>query len=142
MLLLTHPCWTSQNYRERLIDTFLQQWSRDLYTQENRSRNEYGGNKLRFYALLKDQFGMEQYLDILPITSRVNLTRLRLSCHSLAIEVGRHSRLYIPACSSLCQVCNQVDDEIHYLFHCTRYSTQRAEMFSTVFSNTTPPHLT
>ena len=69
-----------------------------------------------------------------PITSR-----LRLSFHSLAIEVERHSRPYIPACSCHCQVCNQVDGEIHYLFHCTKYSTQRAEMFSTVFSNAPPP---
>ena len=34
---------------------------------------------------------MEPYLDILPKVNCINITRLQISCHSLAVELGRHN---------------------------------------------------
>ena len=43
------------------------------------------------------------------------------------IELGRYQRDHIPRKSSLCPLCksNQVENESHFLFQCSRYSFQR-----------------
>ena len=72
-------------------------------------------------------------------------TKLRISSHNLAIEKGRHSK--IPqsndilcdfckfdrnncTCNSfkynrLCQVCNVIEDECHFLLKCSLYKNCR-----------------
>ena len=49
------------------------------------------GRKLRTYALMKTEIGMEIYLtEIKNITIRTQVTKFRLSDHNLMIEIGRH----------------------------------------------------
>ena len=43
------------------------------------------------------------------------------------IEHGRYQIDHLPRENRLCPLCNsnQVEDEIHFLFHCNKYSVQR-----------------
>ena len=89
--------------------------------------------KLRLYKCLKTDYMVEPYLYINVPKYRVALSRLRLSSHHLGIEKGRHARPMIPVDQRLCTTCvNEIDDEIHFVTKCSKYSTLRKNLFSTV----------
>ena len=106
-------------------DQFIQIWHASL--EREQSLTGQGGNKLRSYRLFKKDFVLEPYL--LNITStalRVSMTRLRVGCHSLEIERGRHHKAHsVPVSQRLCYQCKSVEDEIHFLCECTRHNKQR-----------------
>ena len=58
-----------------------------------------------------------------------NLVKLRIGNHKLLIETGRYDQ--IPRDNRLCLTCksNQIEDEIHLLFHCTKYCSFRVEFY-------------
>ena len=84
-----------------------------------------GSKKLRFYIKIRQKFENEKYLDILRNNSRFNMTRLRLSCHKLQIELGRHTQPKTVIDQRKCDVCNCIEDEIHFLLHYRRFETQK-----------------
>ena len=59
------------------------------------------------------------------ILSKRTFTKLRVSAHSLNIEIGRHNN--IPAEHRFCQLCKcgLVEDEIHFVTKCTALSEVR-----------------
>ena len=62
-------------------------------------------SKLDIYCLIKDKFAKEAYLDIFKAyKDPVFLTRLRISAHTLEIEIGR--RKSIPRNGRICKWCN------------------------------------
>ena len=107
---------------------FIQTWN--SYLLRNHSIRGNSGNKLRTYRLFKDTFDLEPYLLNVKNTSyRVALTRLRVGSHSLAIEVGRfHKPIPLPINDRLCSICQSVEDELHFLCICPRYSTIREDL--------------
>ena len=65
---------------------------------------------------------------------RRSLARLRTSSHALGIETGRHMRISDQDESSrMCTTCNALDDETHFLLHCSRFSEERRKLFSNSF---------
>ena len=62
-----------------------------------------------------------------PITYTRNLVKFKVSNHKLMIELGRYQRNHIPRENRLCSLrkSNQVENESHFLFQCSRYSFQR-----------------
>ena len=93
-------------------------------------------NKLRFYSQIKGCFKKEPYLDLVPNRSqRADLTRIRISCSRLAIEVQRYQRPPVPADERFCTYCrpagseNQlqgyVDNEEHFLMACGAFTFKR-----------------
>ena len=70
------------------------------------------------------------------IKYRVSLSKFRLSSHRLQIELGRYTRPKTPAENRICRCCedNVVEDEIHFLLTCKRYSDIRSEMLDTAQS--------
>jgi len=52
--------------------------------------------------------------------------------HKLLIETGRYDQ--IPRDNRLCPTCksNQIEDEIHLLFHCTKYCSFRDEFYKKI----------
>ena len=56
---------------------------------------------------------MESYVDHVTIVKHgVALTRLRVSCHNLEIEVGRYHRPRVTALHQhVCQTCQVLEDE-------------------------------
>ena len=103
-------------------------WLSSLST--NNSRTGEGGNKLRTYRLFNSNFELEAYLcNIQNTAHRTALTRLRVGSHRLAIELGRyHKPKPLPIKERLCDLCNIVEDEYHFLCICPKYIAQRQEM--------------
>ena len=88
-----------------------------------------GGNKLRTYKLIKNYCKMETYLHhISDREVRRDLTKLSCSNHSFLIELVRYSKLEVA--ERLCQKCNKVEDEIHFLIECKLHDSVRKKLFS------------
>ena len=89
-------------------------------------------NKLTFLKSLKETYRHENYLTIKNFSNRRALTKLRVSNHTLAIEVGRWTN--IERENRLCKQCTQqkIEDEIHLLFECTKYTDERKTTFETI----------
>ena len=87
-----------------------------------------GGSKLRTYALLKSDIGVEKYLKLISNTvTRKCLTQFRLSNHTLNIEIGRRNKL--PREQRLCKLCpNSIESEIHFLLSCPTYDHIRSNL--------------
>ena len=55
--------------------------------------NKNVNNKLRTYCKFKNKFRMENYMFQNQLSRRVNFTKIRISCHPLAIKTGRYTML-------------------------------------------------
>ena len=79
--------------------------------------------KLEFYRSFKNEHTISNYLDLTRGTAeRKALVKLRNSNHKLMIEKGRKNQIsrenrHCPHFWS-----NQIEDEIHFFFHCSKYS--------------------
>ena len=71
---------------------------------------------------------MESYLSISNFEYRKLITKLRINEHNLLIEKGRH--LNIPREQRLCSHCKCIDDEKHFLLHCTINSELRSSFLN------------
>jgi hypothetical protein len=82
--------------------------------------------KLRFYKKFKINLETEKYVVLnLSPQSRSYLAQLRFGVLPLAVETGRYRS--VPLNDRLCEICdqNKVEDEIHFLFFCTKYVKYR-----------------
>ena len=63
---------------------------------------------------------------------RITITKLRVSCHILNIEKGRHAKLYVE--QRLCTKCNlnMIEDEQHFIIVCPMYSILRKKYFTDI----------
>ena len=89
--------------------------------------------KLEFYKIFKNEYAPSNYLELSTRTSeRRALTKLRISNHKLMIELGRYNQ--ISRDDRICPVCgwNQIEDEIHFLFYCSKYSIMRDNYFNKI----------
>ena len=86
-------------------------------------------SKLRMYAKLKTEIGIEEYLcSIKNVGNRTALTKIRLSNHNLMIEKGRHQGLRER--QRLCPFCdNKVEDEYHFIMECKTFNEFRQKLF-------------
>ena len=124
---------TKKEIIKKLHEYFIADWENKLASNIGIT----GGNKLRFYRQFKEIFAWEFYLSWLNDSNyRVALTRLRTSCHNLAIELGRHQRPPVPENERLCHFCtmNSKDNELHFLLHCSYTDNLRKCMFDKVES--------
>ena len=83
------------------------------------------GHKLRTYALMKTEVGLENYLNVIRnVSVRTQFSKFRLSDHNLEIEKGRHRG--IVAAQRFCPFCKyKVENEIHFLLECPIYKELR-----------------
>lgn len=92
--------------KNKLKERFISFWKKRLSSEE-------GMKKLRTYKLLKQNFGIEPYLEnLFDKDLRKCLCSFRISTHRLRIERGRY-------CGEkpedrLCDSCNVVENEIHF----------------------------
>ena len=109
----------------RLSDIATQNWHCDLKNNK----------KLRQYQLFKSTLKIEPYLTcIRDVHDRINLCKLRVSCHNLQIEKGRHYHPPIPVDQRICSLCKSnttstVEDEKHFLLHCPIYQSAHKSLF-------------
>ena len=84
--------------------------------------------KLEFYKTFEDEYSTSDYLyQLRHYDERQNIVKFKISNHKLLIEQGRYQVDHLPREHRLCRLCNsiQVEDEIHFFFHCNKYSVQR-----------------
>jgi hypothetical protein len=116
-----------------LQDLYIEYWKLKL---SDDIRQGSGGNKLRTYRTFKQSFRQEDYLtDVVNKLHRRDLTRLRLSSHTLHIETGRYtSGRRVEAKDRLCQYCDmrECEDEIHFIMRCDLYKDMRTNLFASV----------
>ena len=105
----------------------IKQRIQDQYIQEELYKISQS-NKLNFFQSLNFMNKRSYYVDIVHKRSeRSILSKIRLSAHSLNIEKGRH--LSTPESERTCKICNtgDVEDELHFLSICTKYSPERSQ---------------
>ena len=106
---------------ERLKDIFHQ----NCFEEINSDRS-----KLRTYAKLKLETGMEDYIgSIKNINDRTALAKIRLSNHDLMIEKGRHQGL--AENQRFCPFCeNKIENEQHFIMECGTYNVLRQQLLA------------
>ena len=111
----TNVDWLKQSVQLSYKDQFLQQWQSTI--QNSR--------KCDVYRLFKTQFLLEPYLINVPFKLRNYLTKFRCRSSRIPVEAGiffsveREDRI-----CKLCS-CNTVGDELHYIFYCPYFATDR-----------------
>ena len=119
--------------RTNMSQVYQEHWENLMY-----SFSTDPDSKLRSYARFKKCFKMENYVLQFPQYIRRNLTKLRISAHSLAIETGRYTRPQkLPIDRRTCFHCDRVEDEFHFIFDCKLYSTERNN-FAKAFETAIP----
>jgi hypothetical protein len=90
--------------------------------------------KLRLYRRLKDRLVLEKYVVELDRSKRRQLTMLRGGTNYLRIERGRWvgEREHERVCN-VC-LCEEVEDERHFLLACPMYVRERVRMFERIKS--------
>ena len=103
-----------------------------LTNGKNARTNRSGGNKLRTYNLVKQDFSMEAYLLVIKNKeNRRNICKLRCGNHDLAIETGRFKK--IPLDERVYTRCeNKVEDELHFLTECELFDIVREKILNDV----------
>ncbi len=111
--------------QQTLVDQFIQEWYVEINTKE----------KLRTYKLFKHVFCYEMYLSTIEsVKQRMNFARLRVSSHSLEIEMGRYPPRR-PVERRLCKQCGtgSIEDELHFTLICTKYKALREQSIPRYF---------
>ena len=117
------PAFINKKIFQTLTDEFHQHAFANIRREQS---------KLRTYAVLKTEIGLEKYLsEIKNPVLRTEMTKFRLSNHNLMIEVGRHKG--IPKELRFCSFCpNDVETEIHFLLLCPVYNLLRSEIIGPI----------
>ena len=87
-------------------------------------------SKLDLYKQIKTSFGTETFLTLnIDRYEKSLLAQLRYGILPLRVETGRF--VNEKRCDRICTLCNtgNVEDQIHFLFHCNLYETQRNEFY-------------
>lgn len=102
----------------RLNDNFTQNWNSRL---DNSTRASFYRN------ICGDSFGFKYYLNCVNISKyRHAMTRLRVSSHRLEVEAGRwHKPVSTPFNERKCRVCDNIEDEYHFMVECQLYQELR-----------------
>ena len=111
-----------------VIMQFKNQWGIDIQNIETHPI-------LRTYNKFKCSFGIEPYLNMLKNHKyRTAVSQLRTSSHTLAIERGRqsHWRPKVHISDQTCNICGALEDETHFLIHCSLYRREREVIFSNI----------
>ena len=128
-------CFNLNNFNQNLLDTDKIKHFVSLMKQKYISYWQQAlqhSQKLEFYKIFKNEYAPSlNYLELSTRTSeRRALSKLRVSNHKHMIELGRYNQ--ISRDDRICPVCgsNQIEDEIHFLFYCSKYSILRDDFFN------------
>ena len=122
--------YTKSNFIKSLKQSMNKKYSLD-WQHLNETLKE---GKLVTYLFLKNNFRLEKYLVLLKPEYRKPICRLRVSAHRLFIELGRYNNT--PRSERICKNCmlNQIEDEKHFLIHCSKFTKEREELFNLISS--------
>ena len=127
LFLSEHDCLSMDVYKE-IKKSVLIHFQRKFLSSISDSK---ANPKLRTYKMFKREFTFESYLAINISKYRTSLCRMRTGSHYLEIERGRYAVPKIPAEARLCVQCNlnAVEDEIHFVLHCPKYTVFSRDLF-------------
>jgi hypothetical protein len=89
-------------------------------------------SKLRTYRKLKIKLELEKYVIELDREKRRYLTMMRGGTNKLRIEVGRRKGLREEERVCHARLCEEVEDEKHFLLLCPMYVRERVKMFDKI----------
>ena len=108
-----------KHYIDIITQKYLTYWQQTIYHSR----------KLQFSSLFKHDYKFSSYLDLTRnSTNRKDVVKIRISNRKLLIKTGRYNQtLYNYTDSALILVCNSgiIEDEFHFLLHCSKYSVPR-----------------
>ena len=131
--------WTSQNIynpnriieklKQAINSNYINIWFQYLNRKDEGLNKQ--GNKLRTYKKFKQDFKLENYLIQTNCDKRRFFSKLRISAHTLQIELGRYNVPKVPAVKRFCKLCNSgaVEDEMHFVLHCHKLAQERKTLF-------------
>ena len=122
----------NKSFTQRILNRLKYISAQSIITQLQNIHNR----KLNFLNSIKDSYGRETYLKIQKLSNRRAITKLRTSNHNLAIESGRWTKTEKE--NRLCTHCtkSEIEDEIHFLFDCSKYLDIRTTTFAYIQNNT------
>ena len=87
---------------------------------------------MNIFTQAKDQYKKETYLKLKNYDNRAAITKLRLSSHNLAINMGKWYKLADD--QNICRYClrNDIENEMHALFDCNNYNTLQQDTFKKI----------
>lgn len=110
----------------KLQQKFVNDWQNELRSV----------SKLRTYRSFKSDFNLEKYVTMdIPKPHRSILAQFRCGVLPIRIETGRFRGEEVN--DRLCIICSveAIEDEFHFLLHCTSYSKLRTEFFTSIGFN-------
>ena len=120
---------TFSSLKRAVSDMYIHDWHTTLNTS----------HKAIFYKSIKSSHSFEPYLDKLPKSKRISLTRFRLSNHKLPIESGSWHN--VPLELRTCPICPlHIGDPFHYLFECPSTLSDRKTYLHRFFTNRPSVH--
>ena len=116
--------WLYQSVEnDKLFFRIFNQRIRDNYGQRLHFELQ---NMSKYFILYHKHFVASNYLEIVKTTHRIALGRLRSSNHRLAIESGRwHKPHPAPVDERKCMLCDDIEDEYHFICICQIYKQLR-----------------
>ena len=114
--------------KQRLVNCFKDRWRHQIHDTTNNPI-------LRTYCRIKEDFHIEKYLVAVKNPKyRIAIAKIRASSHTLEVERGRYTNPKTPLTDRVCTVCNEVEDEEHFLVNCSRYTDERLELTNKILS--------
>ena len=89
--------------------------------------------KLRLFKQIMCEEGVENYVKLnLTSGERSMIAQIRMGILPIRIETGRFTNMKIK--DRICQFCNTgaIEDELHFMFHCSLYDVTRRKLFHTI----------
>ena len=92
--------------------------------------------ELRIYGEFKTNYGLDNYMAFNLSRLKISdLTQSRCGILPLRVETGRFRNE--PLSERKCTFCDQdsVEDEFHFILHCSKYNMDRHNLLEVYFSN-------
>ena len=121
---VANPVGFINAFRVRIRDIYKQNWNASLQNSP----------RARFFRSVVNEHQFYNQLDMLDKKShRIALARFMASSHRLGVETGRWARPIIPFEQRLCENCQKLYDEYHFLLECTKLSELRKKCIPRYF---------
>ena len=127
-LMFTYCDRTKLEVKTITKNIFIQKWTADL---QNVALNP----SLRTYNLFKKNFVTEPYLSLIKKPKYlIAFSRFRAGSHILEVERGRYTNPRTPINQRLCIICQELEDELHFLIECRIYENERTLLFNKIYA--------
>ena len=115
-----------KSVRSKAMNDYINEWRDEISNKP----------KLRTYKLFKQSYGVDPYVkSFLAKRRRSLVAQTRFSILPLRLETGRFVGESVE--DRVCQICHsgEVEDELHFLFHCEKYSGIRGKLLHKIENN-------